>query len=64
MAPQEPLIYQARSTPGRTVLILLLVWLTGVLVGCVSVFSVRKEGHVNPSKCEFEVRVTLSCPDQ
>ena len=56
---QEPLIYQARSTPGRTVVILLLVWLTGILVGCVSVFSVGKEGHVNPSKCEFEVRETL-----
>ena len=56
MVLKEPLIYQARSTPQRTFVILLLVWLTGILVGFVSVFSVRKDGQTNPSKCEFEVR--------
>ena len=52
---KEPLLYQERSTKRRTAVIILLAWLTGLLVGSVSVFFAKEDGHNNPDKCEFEV---------
>ncbi|XP_023331498.1 octopamine receptor beta-3R [Eurytemora carolleeae] len=64
---KEPLLYQSSVTKWRTVCLLILVWVMGLLIGFVSVFSgmyttdtVLDNIYENPQECHFEVNKVYS----